>query len=200
MKIFLEKIKACQKKQGITVLVASLVASILLAIGLSIFNTTVKDLFFAATAKESEIAFYAADAAAECTQYWDFKGGVFATSSKSIQTPRGSQFNCLGYDITNATWILANDGGQLPPFEKTSFSIEFSSADLATTTTGNHSPIACADVTLRKDGVKDPVTGDTDFGNPNSITTISVLGHNTSCSGADASSPRRVERGVQFSY
>ncbi len=84
MKFFFQK---KSRQRGITILVAVLVTSILLAIGLSIFNTTLKDLVFASTGRESEIAFFAADTGIECAQYWDLKGngglGVFATSSDS---------------------------------------------------------------------------------------------------------------------
>lgn len=202
MKRFLEKIKEYKEKKGITVLIASLVASILLSIGLSIFYTTVKDLFFAATARESEIAFYAADAAAECAQYWDFKGGVFATSSESIQVTSGGvetrKFYCAGRDITESISPLKNDEGAGTPFAETNFKIEFTSSDQLLN--GQPVPVACADVTVRKTGVL--INGEGDLANPNSITTIDVLGRNSSCATWDdtSSSLRRVERGIKFSY
>ncbi|MDD4989025.1 MAG: hypothetical protein PHV42_01175 [Candidatus Pacebacteria bacterium] len=173
MKTFFKKKKQYIKKQGITVLVASLVASILLAIGLSIFNTTVKDLFFASTAKESEIAFYAADTAAECAQYWDYHGGgAFATSTQTVSTPiGGNTFVCSAQDITTSNWSAPVHTGV------TIFRLNFP---------GN--PIACADVTVTKTPSGDSV---------NSLTTISTFGYDGSCTSINS---RTVQRGVQFSY
>ncbi|MDD5050417.1 MAG: hypothetical protein PHV93_01585 [Candidatus Pacebacteria bacterium] len=185
MKHFFQKKKTYLKRRGVTVLVASLVASILLAIGLSIFNTTVKDLFFAATAKESQIAFYAADTAAECAQYWDYKGAIFATSSNSIQTVAGSGRTCVSsnQDITSgAKWVPTAHSSASPAYFDTQFQISF--------TTPNN---ACADVTVTKTALPDGI---------NSATTISAYGYDTSCADVNSGNPnpRTVQRGVEFSY
>ncbi len=196
MKKFFQKKKIYLKKQGITVLVASLVASILLAVGLSIFNTTLKDLFFAATARESEIAFYAADMGAECAQYWDIQGGVFATSTDSyLYTHHPTDKQCAGQDITTggtgstqANWNMVAAGS--PPSAVTTFRINI------TSTSTPPVQIACAEVTLTK---KASSAGAQNLTNPDSDTTISALGYSDTCSNKDAN-PRSVQRGVQFSY
>jgi hypothetical protein len=62
-------------------LFAVLTSSVLLAIGLSIFNLTIKEIALSSSGRESQAAFYAADSGIECGLYWDVVGKVFATSS-----------------------------------------------------------------------------------------------------------------------
>lgn len=88
LKIKKRKMQKIQKQKrlkntGFAILYAVLVSSILLAIGLAIFNITIKELLFSSLGRESQFAFYAADTGAECALYWDFVGDAFATSSSS---------------------------------------------------------------------------------------------------------------------
>ncbi len=62
------------KNKGFTLLLASLIASILLAIGLSMFTIAQKEIVLSGLGRESQYAFYAADAGTECALYWAFKG------------------------------------------------------------------------------------------------------------------------------
>lgn len=57
---------------GFTLFYAMLISSLLLAIGLAIFNITYKEFILTSGIRESESAFYAADSALECALYWDF--------------------------------------------------------------------------------------------------------------------------------
>ncbi len=182
MKFFKKSKKLLKQKRGITVLIAALVSSILLAIGLSIFNTTVKDLFFASSAKESLVAFYAADAAAECAQFWDYPRATvlntFATSTESVEgttiwdhTSLAQPRACAGQSIATgwATSGVTANGAQ------TTFTLSVPIASGFTTAT----------VTVSKQ---------TNMGT--TITTINALGYNN----ASLANPRTVQRGVQFSY
>ena len=56
---------------GFTLLIAILVIGIVLAIGLSILNITLKEYILSGIARESAIALNAADAGMECALYWD---------------------------------------------------------------------------------------------------------------------------------
>ncbi len=58
---------------GFTLFYAVLVSSLLLALGLAIFNITYKELILSSGARESATAFYAADAGLECALFWDRK-------------------------------------------------------------------------------------------------------------------------------
>lgn len=72
-----------RRSAGFAILYSVLVSSIILTIGLAIFNLTIKELLFSSLGRESQFAFYAADTGAECALYWDFVGDAFATSSSS---------------------------------------------------------------------------------------------------------------------
>ena len=64
-------------KKGFTLLLAVLISSLMLTIGLSIFNIAFKELTLSSSARESVIAFYAADSGAECALFWDIQQNVF---------------------------------------------------------------------------------------------------------------------------
>lgn len=60
------------RTRGFTLFYAMLISSLLLAVGLAIFNITYKEFLLTTGVRESENAFYAADSALECALYWDF--------------------------------------------------------------------------------------------------------------------------------
>ena len=163
--------------RGFTVLFAVLVSSLLLAIGLVIFDITYKEVSFSAIARNSDFAIYAADTGIECSLYWDRKcsSGVcgsgrtsaFATSSQSALISSGV--------ICNLQDIAAG-----PPAWNT-----VSASDAATTTfTITFAPQPyCAIVTVAK------------WGNP-SNTSVTARGYNTCLSG----DPSRIERALQANY
>jgi len=84
------------REKGFAMLFAVLTSSVLLSIGLSIFNLTIKELALSSSGRESQAAFYAADSGVECALYGDIKGSYFATSSDSASTP---SFQCAGQTI-----------------------------------------------------------------------------------------------------
>jgi len=63
--------RSADASRGFTLFYALLVTSLLLALGLAVFNITLKELLLSSDARESQNAFYAADAALECALYWD---------------------------------------------------------------------------------------------------------------------------------
>lgn len=87
-------------KRGFTLLYAVLISSILLAIGIAIFEITVRELRLSSVARESQYAFFAADSGIECALYWDVK----ATSTR-VFYPGSAQ------DITCGDVTIANVGG-----------------------------------------------------------------------------------------
>lgn len=88
-------------KQGYTVFFAALVASLALAVGLAIYDLTVREVELSRTATQSQYAIYAADTGAECALFWDNKyqwsGSAFATTS--AYTPAGS-IVCNGQTVS----------------------------------------------------------------------------------------------------
>lgn len=67
--------------KGFTVLMAALVSSIALALGLSVFGLAQKEITLSALGRDSQLAFYAADTGAECALYWDMRFGSFVTTT-----------------------------------------------------------------------------------------------------------------------
>jgi len=105
------------KKNGFVLLFAVLTSSILLAIGLGIFSIAYKELLLSSSDRESQIAFYAADSAAECAVYWDavhpgFTDGIFGlVDSGGVVYDADSSGSpmCAGIDI-NDVWTVTGSG------------------------------------------------------------------------------------------
>jgi len=77
-----------QPNRGFAMLFSVLVSSLLVVIGLSIFNITLKELTISTSARESQTAFYAANSGLECALRWDNLNGnglrsAFASTSAS---------------------------------------------------------------------------------------------------------------------
>lgn len=70
-----------QDKKGFVILIAVLVASLMISIGAFIANIAVKELSLSVSGRDSQVAFYAADAGIECALYHDLHVSQFATSS-----------------------------------------------------------------------------------------------------------------------
>ncbi len=71
------------KQKGFTLLLAVLVSSIVLSVGLAIFSLTFKELRLSSAGRESQFAFYAADSGIECALYHDQRANAFSTTSPS---------------------------------------------------------------------------------------------------------------------
>lgn len=66
-----------KKNKGFVILFAVLISSILLLIGMGMFRIAVKETILSSTARESTIAFFAADSAIECALFHDIQIGAF---------------------------------------------------------------------------------------------------------------------------
>lgn len=62
-------------------MLASLLASLLLVLAASMFNLVRKEVILSSIGRDSQFAFYAADTAAECALYWDFRYQQFIAGS-----------------------------------------------------------------------------------------------------------------------
>ncbi|MDO8481501.1 MAG: hypothetical protein Q7S75_00240 [bacterium] len=80
-KLFAIRYSPHASSRGFTLLLASLVASITLAFGLSIFAITQKQIILSSIGRDSQFAFYTADTGAECALYWDIRHAYFGTST-----------------------------------------------------------------------------------------------------------------------
>lgn len=105
-------------RRGFTLLYAALISALMLAVGLSIFNIAIKETMLSRLGRESQLAFYAADAGAECALYWDLKytalpgyTSVFPTTTESLDDnplfPPTSGVLCDGVDVAGI-WTTEN--------------------------------------------------------------------------------------------
>ncbi len=167
------------QKGGFAMLFAVLVSSVLLAVGISIFNLTVKELALSSSGRESQFSFYAADTGAECALYWDFKGtDIFATSTDA-RTPTPSNPDCVATStpqyITNNNVISSSANSAV-----TQFNLIIPNLDAQ----GASAPY-CATVKVSKSSATGVI-----------VTTIDSRGYNT-CTVSD---PTRVERALKVTY
>lgn len=103
------------QKQGITLLIAILVASVMLAVGIGVYQRTYKSITFSSYWEQSQIAFSAADAGLECALFNDLHpllGSVNCFGSSGIGVPGwipGSPGWTPGN--TGAFWVNTPSGG-----------------------------------------------------------------------------------------
>jgi hypothetical protein len=88
--------KKTPHNQGFTILLAALVASLVLSLGISVFSIAQKQLILSSLSRTSQYAFYAADAGAECALYWDLRHTAFGSSSTDPLT----EITCDGQTVT----------------------------------------------------------------------------------------------------
>jgi hypothetical protein len=74
---------------GLALFFAVLTASLVLTIGLALFNITLKEFVLSSQIRDSQFAFYAADSGLECALYWDlahpgYEGSIFGSYSNTI--------------------------------------------------------------------------------------------------------------------
>lgn len=165
-----------KREGGFAMLFAVLVSSVLLAIGLSIFNLTVKELALSSSGRESQFAFFAADTGAECALYWDIKGtDIFATSTAD-RTPSNASPDCVDTTSSGSQTVTINNYlSRTSNSAATRFDLTIPNA------AGNY----CAIVTVTKDSSSGILK-----------TTIDSRGYNT----CDTASPMRVERALKITY
>lgn len=101
------------QQKGFALLLSIIVASIVLAVGVSILNVSVSQLALSSTARESEIAFQAAHAGLDCMQYWrNTDADAFINWSTGDNVPNK---RCFGdRDQDRSAW-----GGRIKRFNYT---------------------------------------------------------------------------------
>lgn len=164
------------KNKGMTLFIAVTVMAILLLISYAVANIALKGTQFATSGRDSQFAFYAADAGLECALYWDSKLDSFATSTS------GSPISCGGSSLANnaiisGTTTLTRIGGGGDANQTSVFGFTMN-------VSGTNPVPHCAIVTIRKYYVGQNLT-----------TYIKSRGYNT-CD----DNPRRVERGIEVTY
>ena len=93
-----------KNQRGFTLLLSALIASIVLALGTSIFQLAHKELTLSSIGRDSQFAFYAADTGAECALYWDSRYQRFPTT-----TPTAVGITCDNQNKTTTVTEVGND-------------------------------------------------------------------------------------------
>lgn len=157
-------------QRGFTLLIAILLASIALAVGLALADVAYKQVVLSSTAKQSQTAFYNADSALECALYYDQQFASFNTENSAI-----ANFTCGGRRITGVDQQPYGSNGW-----ETNFDVRCAEG-----------PGISAHITVLKAGSRYCSRGeDGDFKN-----CLYATGYNV-CS----ASPNRFERGLRVVY
>jgi len=178
----MNKIPRKKTERGFTLLLAALVSSIVLALGSSIFLIAQKQVLLSSLGRDSQFAFYAADAAAECALYWDVKNNP----SDSNNAP----YNAFGTSAPSFTPVcdgtaLNTSGRESAPPYVMEFSQDFFvNADGVSGTSDDLG--YCVEVKVYKNEV-------------NPFTVIHSDGYSVPCA-AKSTSGRALQRSVELHY
>lgn len=178
--------RASKKNRGFTLLLAALVASIVLALGSSIFTIAKKQITLSSLGRDSQFAFYAADTIAECALYYDVRFARFATSSESAaMTP----IQCDGVVMTPTLVGVPTANSAVSHFitiDEVSIPSEPRYGLFWQNELGVRQPGNCAEVTVYK--------------NPTApYTVIHADGYSTECNTLE-SSGRALQRSIEIQY
>jgi hypothetical protein len=172
-----KKLKKINFKRGMTLFISIVIMSLLLLLSFAAADIAVKGSLFATSGRDSQYAFFAANAGLECAIYWDsqpLSGSAFSTTTSSTITcseqtiATGSQSPIPGTTLTS----LIGGGGYINPTSVFGFNLN----------QGINPVPHCVVVYVTK--------------NSDGTTYIQARGYNT----CDTSNPRRVERGVEVTY
>ena len=114
-----------KKPRGFTLLIAVILSTVVLTVGLALLDVAYKQVILSSTAKQSQAAFYNADSALECALYYDQKFDAFDFTSPAAS----GSITCSSTPITN---YQTNATAQL---RITSFTIPCPTSGIYATTT-----------------------------------------------------------------
>lgn len=88
-------------QRGFTLLIAVILTSVLLSVGLALLDVAYKQVTLSSTARQSQTAFYAADSALECALYWDQKHNAFSYGAPARTLTCGTRTITPSSSISN---------------------------------------------------------------------------------------------------
>ncbi len=200
---------------GYALMLSIVVSSVVLSIGLSLLSIVQKELILSGTGRDSQFAFYAADAGLECVLYWDIHEQAFPSSgvdwsndfppsslgddcgNTDFENPDESRWNATFNDKGTPYACVSGCGGgegETPVYGgheddtiTLTFQIDFSP--------DNAPHGSCANIIITKTG--NGRTG----GNYEVLTKVESKGHNDACEPDGVfDNPALVERGISVSY
>lgn len=102
-------------QRGFTLLIAIVLASVAVAVGLALADVAYKQVTLSSTARQSQLAFYRADSALECALYYDQRFAAFNVGNSFDQ----NTITCEGRAISGYTETPISGGGVLTTFNVT---------------------------------------------------------------------------------
>jgi Tfp pilus assembly protein PilX len=98
-----------KKEKGFAMLLALIISSVVLAIGVSILEISVSQINLSATARESEFAFQSAHAGIDCMWYWrTAQATAYTTVTTAVSNPA---VTCFGVSPSPSSKIASNGAG-----------------------------------------------------------------------------------------
>jgi len=172
------QVRGRRAQRGFTLLLAALVSSIVLAVGAAIFSIAQKQVILSALGRDSQFAFYAADTAAECALYWDFRFLYFGEMPPPNVEPKCDE-KLMNFTLTDGTRTAGAD------YTMTSRKIDLFSDIVDVSGSGN----LCAEVWVAKS-----------LDSTGAVrTVIHADGYSTDCASIDTSA-RALQRSVELHY
>lgn len=172
-------------QRGFTMLIAVVTGTILLLISFGMASIALKQQVLNSSARESQVAFYAADSGLECALYLDTKFKAFAASDAQV----------LGTSEIKVSDYCGENQVDENPIMRDTFSVDDQGVEQGFQQTFNFQidyGDRCAKIEVSKSRENtSPIQGQLK-------TMINARGYNTACS--NTVSLRRVERGVQAIY
>lgn len=198
-----------KKQKGFALLFSVLVSTIIISIGATIISISIRQTILSGTARESQVAFYAANTALECAFFWDTvkfalptTGVVFPVGATEQLVSTPDQIKCAGGNIIDGSGF---DPGPFsvpwtssgPGTNNTSKTFKMVLENKATSGTDDlTTATTCATVTVSKELITAD-DGSTPEDESGRVTTrIEAKGYNI----CDTDSPRTVERGLELEY
>jgi Tfp pilus assembly protein PilX len=164
-----------QTESGFTVLIAVVIGSIMMILALYMATIARKEIVLSSLGRDSQYAFYAADAGAECALYWDFQNAF---------SPAAATHNAY-------CWNTKPVGRYDTAYSSAPTDLVIGGVNTTTGTAVSRMQFEyngrCVIVTVTKTGTVG-----------NEATAIDSRGYSTPCTQLE--SPRRLERTVQLSY
>jgi hypothetical protein len=154
-----------------TLLIASLIGSILLSLAIFMVTIAQKEVLLSSLSRDSQYAFYAADAGSECALYWDFRNGFDVVDATHIPQCSGQVVGDIvsGVSADSTDFVIGGQGYDVPSH------MQFEQSN------------RCVIVSVTKSLVGAQVH-----------TEIDSRGYNLPC--ANTTSPRRLERAIRLSF
>jgi len=100
-----------KQQSGFALLVSLIVVGAILSIGLAILDLSIKQVRLAATTKDSEIAFHAANAGMECARYWRRQAST--TMETGVQTQILGCFSFDAVDVPGSVNSFVDGSGRV---------------------------------------------------------------------------------------